>query len=209
MNLVVKMFSGIVQEKGVINTLLQGNGHLIITVNCSKSFIKNKKIGDSVAVDGVCLTVTKKNDHSLTFDAIKETLDRTIIKNYAVDSCVNLESSLSFGEPVGGHLMSGHIHLKGLVKEVLINGDSKDIVIDTSSEWSKYLSEKAYIGINGCSITIGKINNSRFQVHLIPETLRTTNLDDLVFDNEVNLEIDQSTIAIVDTTERILNNKAQ
>ena len=105
--------------------------------------------------------------------------------------------------------MSGHIHLRGLVKEVLINGDSKDIVIDTSSEWSKYLSEKGYIGINGCSITIGKINNSRFQVHLIPETLKTTNLDDLVFDNEVNLEIDQSTIAIVDTTERILKNKAQ
>ena len=158
-------------------------------------------------MDGVCLTVTKKTNDSLTFDAVKETLNRTIIKNYVEGSCVNIESSLSYGGSVGGHLMSGHIHLKGEVKEVLIIGDSKDIVIDTSPEWSKYLFEKGYIGINGCSITIGKVNDTRFQVHLIPETLKTTNLDSLVFGNEINLELDQSTIAIVDTTERILKNK--
>ena len=172
-----------------------------------ENFTKEQKIGDSVSVDGVCLTVTKKTNDSLTFDAVKETLNRTIIKNYVEGSCVNIESSLSYGGSVGGHLMSGHIHLKGQVKEVLIIGDSKDIVIDTSPEWSKYLFEKGYIGINGCSITIGKVNDTRFQVHLIPETLKTTNLDSLVFGNEINLELDQSTIAIVDTTERILKNK--
>ena len=201
------MFSGIVQEKAIINTLVEGNEHLTITIDCSKNFTKEQKIGDSVSVDGVCLTVTKKTKDSLTFDAVKETLNRTIIKNYVEGSCVNIESSLSYGGSVGGHLMSGHIHLKGQVKEVLIIGDSKDIVVDTSPEWSKYLFEKGYIGINGCSITIGKVNDTRFQVHLIPETLKTTNLDSLVFGNEINLELDQSTIAIVDTTERILKNK--
>ena len=201
------MFSGIVQEIGIIDSLVEGNEHLTITVSCSKDFAKDKKVGDSVSVDGVCLTITKKTNSTLTFDAVKETLDRTIIKNYAKGSYVNIESSLSFGGSVGGHLMSGHIHLKGIVKEVLIVGDSKDIVIDTSPEWSKYLSEKGYIGINGCSITIGKIHDSRFQIHLIPETLKTTNLDNLVFGDEVNLEIDQSTVVIVDTTERILKNK--
>ena len=201
------MFSGIVQEIGIIDSLVAGNEHLTITVSCSVDFAKDKKVGDSVSADGVCLTITKKTNSSLTFDAVKETLDRTIIKNYAKGSYVNIESSLSFGGSVGGHLMSGHIHLKGIVKEVLIVGDSKDIVIDTSPEWSKYLSEKGYIGINGCSITIGKIHDSRFQIHLIPETLKTTNLDNLVFGDEVNLEIDQSTIVIVDTTERILKNK--
>ena len=194
------MFSGIVQEIGMIDSLVEGNEHLTITVSCSVDFAKDKKVGDSVSVDGVCLTITKKTNSSLTFDAVKETLERTIIKNYAKGSYVNIESSLSFGGSVGGHLMSGHIHLKGIVKEVLIVGDSKDIVIDTSPEWSKYLSEKGYIGINGCSITIGKIHDSRFQIHLIPETLKTTNLDNLVFGDEINLEIDQSTIAIVDTT---------
>ena len=201
------MFSGIVQEIGIIDSLVEGNEHLTIMVSCSVDFAKDKKVGDSVSVDGVCLTITKKTNSSLTFDAVKETLERTIIKNYAKGSFVNIESSLSFGGSVGGHLMSGHIHLKGIVKEVLIVGDSKDIVIDTSPEWSKYLSEKGYIGINGCSITIGKIHDSRFQIHLIPETLKTTNLDNLVFGDEINLEIDQSTIAIVDTTERILKNK--
>ena len=201
------MFSGIVQEIGIIDSFVEGNEHLTITVSCSVDFAKDKKVGDSVSVDGVCLTITKKTNSSLTFDAVKETLDRTIIKNYAKGSYVNIESSLSFGGSVGGHLMSGHIHLKGIVKEVLIVGDSKDIVIDTSPDWSKYLSEKGYIGINGCSITIGKIHDSRFQIHLIPETLKTTNLDNLVFGDEVNLEIDQSTIVIVDTTERILKNK--
>ena len=201
------MFSGIVQEIGIIDSLVEGNEHLTITVSCSVDFAKDKRVGDSVSVDGVCLTITKKTNSSLTFDAVKETLDRTIIKNYAKGSYVNIESSLSFGGSVGGHLMSGHIHLKGIVKEVLIVGDSKDIVIDTSPEWSKYLSEKGYIGINGCSITIGRIHDSRFQIHLIPETLKTTNLDNLVFGDKVNLEIDQSTIVIVDTTERILKNK--
>ena len=203
----MKRFSGIVQEIGIIDSLVEGNEHLTITVSCSMEFAKDKKVGDSVSVDGVCLTITKKTNSSLTFDAVKETLERTIIKNYAKGSYVNIESSLSFGGSVGGHLMSGHIHLKGIVKEVLIVGDSKDIVIDTSPEWSKYLCEKGYIGINGCSITIGKIHDSRFQIHLIPETLKTTNLDNLVFGDEINLEIDQSTIAIVDTTERILKNK--
>ena len=207
MHLVVKMFSGIVEEKGQISALSKGKGHLILTVNCSESFSKDKKIGDSVSVDGVCLTVTKKTNETLTFDAVNETLERTIIGNYIEGSCVNLESSLTFGGTVGGHLMSGHIHLKGLIKEVLITGDSKNIVIETSNEWSKYLSEKGYVGINGCSITIGKINDSRFQIHLIPETLKATNLDNLIFGDAVNLELDQSTIAIVDTTERILKHK--
>ena len=115
MNLVVKMFSGIVEEKGEISALSEGKGHLILTVKCSESFSKDKKIGDSVSVDGVCLTVTKKTNDTLTFDAVNETLERTIIGNYIEGSCVNLESSLAFGGSVGGHLMSGLIHLKGLI----------------------------------------------------------------------------------------------
>ncbi len=84
------MFSGIVQEVGIINSLVAGNEHLSITVNCSVDFAKDKKVGDSVSVDGVCLTITKKTNSSLTFDAVKETLDRTIIKNYSNGSCVNI-----------------------------------------------------------------------------------------------------------------------
>jgi riboflavin synthase len=104
--------------------------------------------------------------------------------------------------------MSGHIHQTALIKEVLIIGDSKDLVIEVDPKWSKYIFEKGYVGINGCSITIGQVNETRFKVHLIPETLRSTNLDDLVFGDSINLELDQNTIAITDTTERILRDKS-
>lgn len=201
------MFSGIVEEKGSIKAIHQGNEIVKLEIGCSKNLSKGKQVGDSISVDGVCLTITELTDDCLSFDAVQETLDRTIIGNYKVGSVVNLESSLKFGGSVGGHLMSGHIHLKGNIKEVLIVGDGKDLVIETDDEWSKYVHEKGYIGINGCSITIGKVNETRFKVHLIPETLKSTNLDDLIFNDDVNLEIDQSTIAIVDTTTRILSNK--
>ena len=104
--------------------------------------------------------------------------------------------------------MSGHIHQTAMIKEVLIIGDTKDLVIEVDAQWSKYLFEKGYVGLNGCSITIGQINKKRFKVHLIPETLRSTNLDDLVFGDQVNLELDQNTITITDTTERLLRDKA-
>ena len=105
--------------------------------------------------------------------------------------------------------MSGHIHTTGHINQVEIHGKAKDIVIDAGANWSKFLFEKGYIGINGCSITLGEITEGRFIVHLIPETLRATNLDNLVYGNQVNLEFDQNTITIVETTERILRDQAK
>tara|TARA_E500000081_G_scaffold55724_1_gene58558 strand:- start:1687 stop:2295 length:609 start_codon:yes stop_codon:yes gene_type:complete len=202
------MFSGIVQEKGSIANLQKQNEVLSIEISCSENFVKDISVGDSVSVDGVCLTVTSKSSNSINFDAVNETLNRTIINNYIVGTKINLESSLKFGGSIGGHLMSGHIHQTAIIKEVLIIGDTKDLVIEVDAEWSKYLFEKGYVGLNGCSITIGQINDRRFKVHIIPETLRSTNLDDLVFGDQVNLELDQNTITITDTTERLLRDKA-
>ena len=198
------MFSGIVQEKGIINALVEGNEYLTITVNCSKNFTKEQKIGDSISVDGVCLTVTKKTNDSLTFDAVKETLNRTIIKNYVEGSCVNIESSLSYGGSVGGHLMSGHIHFAGKVEKVLTKNTNKDVQIKFPKKYKEYIFEKGYIGVNGCSLTLGKINNNSFFVHLIPETLSVTNLNTLEKGSLVNIEIDQNTIAIVETVKNSL-----
>ena len=203
------MFSGIVEEKGNIKEIFSGENIITLCVHCTKDFCKNLKQGDSVAVDGTCLTITKLNKEELYFDLVEETLSRTIAKKYGVGHTVNLETSLKFGGYVGGHLMAGHVHGKGKVLEVEIIGASKNIVIDLPEKWTKYVFEKGYIGINGCSITIGNINETRFQVHLIPETLKSTNLDTLIFGDEVNLEIDQSTIAVVDTTERVLSNQTK
>ena len=203
------MFSGIVQSLGTIVSIEETSEIVTLEVQASKDFTKGLKVGDSVAIDGVCLTLTKSESDRMFFDAVPETLSKTIIKSYKKEAKVNLESSLRFNDSVGGHIVSGHIHTTGHINQVEIHGDAKDIVIDAGVDWGKFLFEKGYIGINGCSITLGEITEGRFIVHLIPETLRATNLDNLVYGDQVNLEFDQNTITIVETTERILRDQAK
>jgi riboflavin synthase len=203
------MFSGIVQSLGTIVSIDEASEIVTLEVQASEDFTKGLKVGDSVAVDGVCLTLTKSESDRMFFDAVPETLNKTIIKSYKKETKVNLEPSLRFSDSVGGHIVSGHIHTTGHINQVEIHGDAKDIVIDAGADWGKFLFEKGYIGINGCSITLGEITEGRFIVHLIPETLRATNLDNLVYGNQVNLEFDQNTITIVETTERILRDQAK
>ena len=203
------MFSGIVQSLGTIVSIEETSEIVTLEVQASEDFTKGLKVGDSVAIDGVCLTLTKSESDRMFFDAVPETLSKTIIKSYKKEAKVNLESSLRFNDSVGGHIVSGHIHTTGHINQVEIHGDAKDIVIDAGVDWGKFLFEKGYIGINGCSITLGEITEGRFIVHLIPETLRATNLDNLVYGNQVNLEFDQNTITIVETTERILRDQAK
>jgi riboflavin synthase len=203
------MFSGIVQSLGTIVSIDETSEIVALEVQASEDFTKGLKVGDSVAIDGVCLTLTKSESDRMFFDAVPETLSKTIIKSYKKDTKVNLEPSLRFNDSVGGHIVSGHIHTTGHINQVEIHGDAKDIVIDAGADWGKFLFEKGYIGINGCSITLGEITEGRFIVHLIPETLRVTNLDKLVYGDQVNLEFDQNTITIVETTERILRDQAK
>ena len=203
------MFSGIVQSLGSIVSIDEASEIVTLEVQASEDFTKGLKVGDSVAVDGACLTLTKSESDRMFFDAVPETLNKTIIKSYKKETKVNLEPSLRFNDSVGGHIVSGHIHTTGHINQVEIHGDAKDIVIDAGADWGKFLFEKGYIGINGCSITLGEITEGRFIVHLIPETLRATNLDNLVYGDQVNLEFDQNTITIVETTERILRDQAK
>ena len=203
------MFSGIVQSLGTIVSISEAREIVTLEVQATKDFTKDLKVGDSVAVDGVCLTLTKSESDKMYFDAVPETLNKTIIKSYKKETKVNLEPSLRFNDSVGGHIVSGHIHTTGHINQVEIHGDAKDIVIDAGADWGKFLFEKGYIAINGCSITLGEITEGRFIVHLIPETLRATNLDKLVYGNQVNLEFEQNTITIVETTERILRDQAK
>ena len=201
------MFSGIVQELGQLESISKSDSILKLNIKTTRNFSNGVNIGDSIAVDGVCLTATNVENQHLSFDAVPETLSRTIMSTYKKESKINLEKSLQYGDVIGGHLNSGHIHCVGVVKEVEIIDAAKDVLIEISNDWGKYIFEKGYISLNGCSITLGEINVERFKVHLIPETLASTNLDLLVHGDRVNIEFDQNTITIVDTTERILSNK--
>ena len=201
------MFSGIVQTVGKIESIKDKNHIKIIRIETHGDYLEDIAIGQSVSVDGVCLSLVKKNNEYCEFEAVEETINRTTLGSYKQGTKVNLEKSLKFGDTVGGHFVSGHIHTRGRIVEVELVGESKNILIAIEEKWIKYLTEKGYISVNGASITIGKVSKNTFYVHLIPETLKTTNLDELIYDNYVNLEFDQATIAIVDTTERLINQK--
>ena len=201
------MFSGIVQTVGKIESIKDKNHIKTIRIETHGDYLEDIAIGQSVSVDGVCLSLVKKNNEYCEFEAVEETINRTILGSYKQGTKVNLEKSLKFGDTVGGHFVSGHIHTRGRIVEVELVGDSKNILVEIKEKWIKYLTEKGYISVNGASITIGKVSKNTFYVHLIPETLKTTNLDELIYDNYVNLEFDQATIAIVDTTERLINQK--
>lgn len=201
------MFSGIVQTVGKIESIKDKNHIKTIRIETHGNYLEDIAIGQSVSVDGVCLSLVKKNNEYCEFEAVEETINRTTLGSYKQGSKVNLEKSLKFGDTVGGHFVSGHIHTRGRIVEVELVGESKNILVEIEEKWIKYLTEKGYISVNGASITIGKVSKNTFYIHLIPETLKTTNLDELIYDNYVNLEFDQSTIAIVDTTERLINQK--
>ena len=201
------MFSGIVQTVGKIESIKDKNHIKTIRIETHGDYLEDIAIGQSVSVDGVCLSLVKKNKEYCEFEAVEETINRTTLGSYKQGTKVNLEKSLKFGDTVGGHFVSGHIHTRGRIVEVELIGESKNILVEIEEKWIKYLTEKGYISVNGASITIGKVSKNTFYVHLIPETLKTTNLDELIYDNYVNLEFDQATIAIVDTTERLINQK--
>ena len=201
------MFSGIVQTVGKIESIKDKNYIKTIRIETHGDYLEDIAIGQSVSVDGVCLSLVKKNNEYCEFEAVEETINRTTLGRYKQGTKVNLEKSLKFGDTVGGHFVSGHIHTRGRIVEVELVGESKNILVEIEEKWIKYLTEKGYISVNGASITIGKVSKNTFYVHLIPETLKTTNLDELIYDNYVNLEFDQTTIAIVDTTERLINQK--
>ena len=198
------MFSGIVQGKGKILKIVSKKNHISLEISAPKNFNKRLKKGASISVNGICLTSLDDGEKSLKFDVINETLSKTNISKASKGSILNLERSITASTEIGGHLMSGHIHFAGKVEKVLTKNTNKDVQIKFPKKYKEYIFEKGYIGVNGCSLTLGKINNNSFFVHLIPETLSVTNLNTLKKGSQVNIEIDQNTIAIVETVKNSL-----
>ena len=198
------MFSGIVSHKSKVLKVESFSDFIRIHISTPKNFNKGLKKGASVSVNGVCLTSKDNGSKNLKFDVIEETLLKTNLKHILKGDIVNLERSIKASSEIGGHLMSGHIHFTGEVKKIFDKENTKDLKISISKEYSDYILEKGYIGINGCSLTIGKIFKDQFNIHLIPETLKVTNLEKLEEKDLVNIEIDQTTIAIVDTVKKTL-----
>ena len=192
------MFSGIVQTKSAGHEASKTDSGIKLKITSNESFYLNIKKGDSVSVDGVCLTVTDFGKNYAFFDVIPETLRCTNLKEINEKRIFNLERSLKFGDEVGGHLVSGHVHETGTVEEVTI-GDEYILKISFSNNLSKYLFKKGYVAINGASLTIKDKEENHLTVALIPKTLQATNLNNLIKGDKVNLEADQQIVATVDS----------
>ena len=196
------MFTGIVQGLGVIKSIEEGDGIITISVVCPDT--QDLIIGASVAIDGVCLTATSINGDLVTFDIIPETMERTTLGERTVDDNVNIERSLRYGDEVGGHLLSGHIIGRGLVTYSESVGEGAQLKIKAPPAIQKYIQTKGYIGIDGISLTLGEVVDNEFDLHIIPETLRLTTLGSKQAGDAVNIEIDSTTMMIVETVERLL-----
>ena len=198
------MFSGIVSAKSKVSKVKKYEDYLSLEISTPKGFDKNLKRGASISVNGVCLTSKDNGSKTLKFDVIEETISKTNLQNISKGDTVNLERSIKASTEIGGHLMSGHVHFTANIIKIVDKKNTKDIQISLVRKYSDYVMEKGYIGINGCSLTIGKVTKTNFYIHLIPETLNITNLDQLSKGDQVNIEIDQNTITVVNTVKKTL-----
>jgi riboflavin synthase len=172
------MFTGIVQERGRVASF--DGGRLVIESGIEA------EIGDSVAVDGVCLTVVNAEDGTLVFDVVVETLNRAKL----FGAQVNLEPALRAGDPLGGHYVQGHVDGVGSVRSVEPEAEGKRVWIDAAPELMRYLVEKGSITVEGVSLTVAGLAADGFAVALVPHTLAATTLGNLVPGDKVNLETD-------------------
>jgi riboflavin synthase len=183
------MFTGIVRELGTI-AAVDGTADGVRVVLEAPATAGAASVGDSIAVNGVCLTVVETATGSLSFDAVPETLRRSSLARLAPGEHVNVEPALRAGEPLGGHYVQGHVDGVGEVRSSESEGDGRRVWIDPPAELRRYLVEKGSIAVEGVSLTVAELDDAGFAVALVPHTLAVTTLGDAAAGDPVNLEVD-------------------
>ena len=199
------MFTGIIQSKGSIKGIFSSSDGARLKINTNTLDLSDTNVGDSIAVDGVCLTVTELTESSFTADVSNETLTCTTFSALKQGKNVNLERSLRVNQGIDGHLVSGHVDGIGAVISIEKDGDSVRIKIEVQGDIIKYIAKKGSICINGVSLTVNSVENNFFDVNIVPHTLSATTLGDLSLQSNVNIEIDQ----IARYVERLLSQNEE
>ncbi|MFL1406276.1 riboflavin synthase subunit alpha [Marinobacter sp. M1N3S26] len=197
------MFTGIVQGVATVDSVDSRPGLTTFVIAFPPGSVDGVTIGASVSIDGTCMTVTAQQGNRLWFDAMQETLRLTTLGRLTPGSRVNFERAARIGDEIGGHLLSGHVHTTARVVGREQPENNCTLTFEVPEAWHKYLFAKGYIAVNGASLTIGDVEDGRFNVHLIPETLRATTFADVQVGDEVNIEVDSQTQTIVDTLARM------
>ncbi|UAJ65071.1 riboflavin synthase subunit alpha [Candidatus Schneideria nysicola] len=199
------MFTGIVQDTLPVIDIKNEIDYRTHILKFTNNLLSNLSLGDSVAHNGCCLTVSNIIDHYVEFNIIKETLKLTNLGLIKINDTVNIERAASLNKEIGGHVMSGHIICTANLIDISYSKHSRRIWFNLqNSDIIKYIFYKGYIGIDGISLTINDIKDSKFCVDLIPETIRRTNLSKRKIGDIVNIEIDQQSRTIVDSIERFI-----
>jgi len=195
------MYTGIITGTFPVTKIIQQSGMSTFSIELDRQHVEGLETGASVSIEGVCMTVTKIEDTLTWFDASMETLSRTSLGRLKEGSQVNIERSAKAGAEVGGHPISGHID--GMAEVVDIDRPENNCVITVKlpEDYLRYVFNKGFIAMNGCSLTISELDKStgQFKVYLIPETLRLTTFETTNVGDPINFEIDRQTQIIVDT----------
>jgi riboflavin synthase len=185
------MFSGLIGYRGtVIASETRGEGGVTLVVRCDGAQQERAEIKDSIAINGVCLTATRIEGNNVSFDVVPETLARSTLGTLAVAELVNVEYAMRVGDRVGGHFVYGHVDDVAPVVERAPEGQGERIRIVRPKALAPMIAEKAFIAIDGVSLTVASVGKKWFEIALIPETLARTTLGERPAGSHVNIEID-------------------
>jgi len=207
------MFTGIVQGVATVAQLQDQSGLRSFTLQFPPGFAQGLEIGASVAVDGVCLTVTAlPADNAACFDVMQQSLALTTLGALQTGSAINVERAARDGAEIGGHPLSGHVDFKATVASVREPDNNRVLRFAVPAPWMRYVFAKGYIAVNGASLTVAEARRERdgsgwFDVWLIPETLRMTTFVDKLEGAELNIEIERATQVFVDTVRDAIDER--
>ena len=204
------MFTGIVKHIGQIRAVNHLPALMRYGVGLPPPFLDGLEVGASVSIDGVCQTVVGLQEGEVFFEAIEETLQRTTLFQLQGGTEVHVERSARLGDEIGGHLLSGHVYGVVKIQSIESQGYRYILTLAVHPQWLKYLFSKGYVALNGCSLTVVDVDPTGFfTVHLIPETLRSTTFLSKNQGDNLNIEFDSLTLAVVDTVERLQKENIQ
>ena len=184
------MFTGIIKSMGTITAIERRGGDVRLAVSSTGLPWAEYEVGESIAVNGVCLTAVAIRADGFDTDVSVETLDVTALGTLSVGSTVNLEPSLSLGERLGGHLVSGHVDCTGTVVSRTADARSIRLAFEIPAEYSRYVAKKGSVCIDGVSLTINEVSGSRFELNIIPHTAEVTIMGNYAIGTVVNVEVD-------------------
>ena len=200
------MFTGLVQTKAQLTAVRDATAFRQLIIQPGPEYLQNLSRGASIAINGVCLTVTDFDSAAgwVSFDVIAETLSKTNLGQLSVGDRVNFERSLTFGSELGGHIVSGHIQTTAQITALDVSANNCAMRLTLAPQHMRYILSKGFIAVEGCSLTVGETYADGFSLYLIPETLAITTLGQKQVGDKLNIELDQQTQTIVQTVERIM-----